>query len=240
MGFVFYEGPSQLDGKPVVAIATENSKNRKTGNLIQTWIVCKDVSPIEVMMKGKDSSVCGNCKLRKSICYVALHQAPLNIWRKYKRGEYPKYLNNNEPFRNQLLRIGSYGDCVAIPYRVWANILKVTRGHTSYSHSWSLKRFQKFKNIAMASCDSESEALKAQNMGWRTFRVKMSDAPRVEREIVCPASRQDLPKQITCSTCLLCDGTSGSSKNIVEDIHGIGFKVENFRKLSERLALPLV
>jgi hypothetical protein len=49
-GIVIYRGPSILDGSPIVVIATglgSGSSNRKTGALVQTWILRDDVSPIE-------------------------------------------------------------------------------------------------------------------------------------------------------------------------------------------------
>lgn len=39
MGKIIWEGKSRFDGKPIVCIATENSKNRKTGDMVQTWIL---------------------------------------------------------------------------------------------------------------------------------------------------------------------------------------------------------
>ena len=47
---VLYEGPSLLDGEPIVAILTglrSSSGNRKTGAMLQTWILRADVSPAE-------------------------------------------------------------------------------------------------------------------------------------------------------------------------------------------------
>jgi hypothetical protein len=42
-GVVLYEGPSELDGKPIVVVATFNSVNDKTGNMVQTWIIRSDM-----------------------------------------------------------------------------------------------------------------------------------------------------------------------------------------------------
>jgi hypothetical protein len=44
--FVIYDGPSLIDGKPIVAIAQVNTGNRKTGNMAQTWILRSDIDPI--------------------------------------------------------------------------------------------------------------------------------------------------------------------------------------------------
>lgn len=233
--FVFYKGPSQLDRKPIVAIATQNSRNKKTGNMVQCWIMREDINPIEAMMTAQDKSVCGDCKLRKSICYVALHQAPLNIWRAYKKGDIP-ILKNHWMFANKLVRFGAFGDPTAVPIKTWLNILSVTKGHTSYTHQWRKRKFQQYKSFTMASCDTEEEAKQAQKMGWRTFRVKMDSSPKVNGELVCPASRDDLKVSVTCSTCLLCNGNEyGRNRNIVEDIHGIKFKTQNFAKLQDKL-----
>ena len=38
-GVVVYEGASLLDGKPTVVIATRDTGNRKTGGMVQTFIM---------------------------------------------------------------------------------------------------------------------------------------------------------------------------------------------------------
>ena len=38
-GYVLHEGPSPFDGQPIVSIATLHSSNRKTGDMVQTWIL---------------------------------------------------------------------------------------------------------------------------------------------------------------------------------------------------------
>ncbi|MHC4071443.1 MAG: hypothetical protein ACYTGS_05340, partial [Planctomycetota bacterium] len=102
-GFVIYKGPSELDGKPIVAIATgfaKGSSNTKTGKgLIQTWILRADMSPIDAVHSGDDSSICGNCPHRGRVvdgrnvdrsCYVTVFQAPLVVFKAMLRGIYPK------------------------------------------------------------------------------------------------------------------------------------------------------
>ena len=40
-GYILYEGQSMIDGQDIVVIATgfdKDSKNSKTGDMIQTWI----------------------------------------------------------------------------------------------------------------------------------------------------------------------------------------------------------
>lgn len=63
-GFVFYDGPSSINGAPIVGIATMESRNGKTGNMIQTFIVRADQHPLEALSTGADSAICGDCALR--------------------------------------------------------------------------------------------------------------------------------------------------------------------------------
>ena len=67
LGVVLYEGPSLLDGQPIVVIATglaRLSANPKTGDMVQTWVLCRDVDPFAAIHNGQDVSVCGDCPLR--------------------------------------------------------------------------------------------------------------------------------------------------------------------------------
>jgi len=66
-----WRGPSPIDGAPIVMImtglsrlASEQSKNRKTGPMVQTHIVRQDMAPVVAMMGGHDKSICGDCPLR--------------------------------------------------------------------------------------------------------------------------------------------------------------------------------
>ena len=54
-GVVLYDGPSKLDrSKNVIVIATFSSQNRKTGDMIQTWILVKDHTPVAASKIGAD------------------------------------------------------------------------------------------------------------------------------------------------------------------------------------------
>jgi hypothetical protein len=50
---ILYEGPSMIDGKPIVVIATVGSANSKTGAMVQTWIMRQDVEPHHALKTGK-------------------------------------------------------------------------------------------------------------------------------------------------------------------------------------------
>jgi len=75
---VVWEGDSPVDGAPLVAVVTNldlPSKNRKTGDMAQLYILRSDMRPVEAVTTGADSATCGNCPLRPSQtdgvkCYV--------------------------------------------------------------------------------------------------------------------------------------------------------------------------
>jgi len=52
--FIIWEGPSELDGKPIVLIATSGGsiKNRKTGGMVQTYILRSDMPPNEALPRN--------------------------------------------------------------------------------------------------------------------------------------------------------------------------------------------
>jgi hypothetical protein len=93
-GVILYRGPSMLDGAPIVAILTglaSSSLNPKTGDMLQTWIIREDVSPVDATRTGDDASVCGDCKHRPAnmgSCYVTVFQAPRSVHAAYHRGVY--------------------------------------------------------------------------------------------------------------------------------------------------------
>ena len=221
---VLFEGPSQIDGSPIVAIATFGSKNSKTGNMIQTWILRSDIDPIEAVRSEKDDAICGACPFRGSFaartCYVNVGQAPLSVWRAYKRGSYG-WLDISDPwlhkFSGKMLRLGSYGDPVAVPAEVWRPLIEVSKGHTGYTHSWRLPVAANFKPWLMASTETLSGYRQAKADGWRSFRVVAGERSLQDTEILCPSDR------VTCAQCRLCNG-AGEAKDIGIIVHGPGAK----------------
>ncbi|MBT6046701.1 MAG: hypothetical protein HOG49_07760, partial [Candidatus Scalindua sp.] len=91
-----YEGPSELDGEPIVVIVTglKRTDNRKTGTMLQSFIMLQNTPPCDAANQGLDSSICGDCKHRKwGTCYVNLGHSPYNVYKAYKRGSYPQIDN---------------------------------------------------------------------------------------------------------------------------------------------------
>ncbi len=239
-GAVIYRGPSALDGKPIVVIATglkSGSNNEKTGDLIQTWIMREDLAPTDAIKTGEDASICGDCPHRGKIedgrnvgrsCYVAVFQAPLTVWKTFQRGGYPDATAMGAAqalFTGRKVRLGSYGDPAAVPLHVWHSALAKVKACTGYTHQW--RKAAGLSAYCMASCDSANDATEAKACGFRTFRVTALSAPADKRqgEVVCPASAEAGFKT-TCSACLACGGHSAKAKaSIVITVHGVASKI---------------
>jgi hypothetical protein len=220
---ILYEGTSNIDGSPIVVIATKNSKNAKTGNMIQTWIIRSDIDPLTAIKTGCDYSICGNCPHRghngkKRSCYVQVYQAPLSVYRAYKRGVY-KVLSPADYaqyFNGYHLRIGSYGDPAMVPSKLWRTIIQYTAGHTGYTHQWrELDDGKSLKGIVQASCDNLADYIDAKKQGWHTFRVTIDEEKKQDNEIIC----LNLSNGLTCEKCGRCNGCS---RDIVIRVHGFG------------------
>lgn len=225
-----------LDGKPIVAIATgvfgSKTENRKTGNMIQTWIIRRDMHPqiaVKTASKNKINgktisnsySVCGDCKhLHFKSCYVNLAHGPSNIFDAFHRGRYVSLDDNNiQEFKNRSLRIGSYGDPASIPTRIWGKLCKISSGWTGYTHQWE-NCDPDLKYMVMASVDTQKEHNRASTRGWRTFRVRLEGEEKNNDEMICPASIE-AGQKTNCENCGACSGLySKCSLNCTIIAHG--------------------
>ena len=238
--YIIYRGPSELDGEPIVVVATgfaKGSTNTKTGGgLIQTWILRDDIDPVVAANTGADSAICGQCPHRGVVidgknvgrsCYVTLFQAPLNVWRTLHRGNYPMADDLAELFDGRGVRLGAYGDPAAVPLKVWQAVMSRAAFGTGYTHQW-LTAPLGFAEYVMASCDSATERAMAVAMGYRTFTVRAASDPLAKGEITCPASAEAGHKT-TCDKCKACGGTASKAKcNISIIAHGAPSKVNAF------------
>ena len=198
--------------------------NPKTDNdfksMVQTWIMLRDTPPHEAVKAGNDEGVCGNCIQRPSVggaCYVKTFQAPLSIWRAYKRGNYNSVINL-ENLRGAELRLGSYGDPSAVPFDIWRNLIDKVQPRlmTGYTHQMSHKAFDKrMAEVCMISADTPKVALKAHAQGFRTFRMTTDTEQLLPNEIICPNDTDG----VKCIDCGLCDG-AGDKPNIAILAHG--------------------
>jgi len=228
-GFVLCEFNSPLDNKPLVAILTLDSDNRKTGNMCQVWIMLRDINPVEAIETGDDYAICGNCIHRKNnvtkkrSCYVNVGQSPNSIWKAYKRGRYPDALDNidavGKMLKGRSIRWGAYGDPALIPFPIFETFNDMAVTHTGYTHQWKEKSSQIYKKYFQASCDGFQDYLDATAHGWRTFSVLPVGVKDNSFGKQCPATVDNSMAQ--CITCKLCDG---AKQNIFVEAHGSGKK----------------
>jgi hypothetical protein len=224
-GFVFFDGPSQIDGAPIVGIAVLESENGKTGDMVQTYILRADVDPVSALRTGEDRSICGDCVHRPAndgACYVNVAQSVQSVYWAWFRGAYELVapIVGARMIQGRKLRMGSYGDPAAIPAQFWKQLAKYTSGHAGYTHQWRRPIARGLRTLVMASADSASDRDVARAMGWRTFRVRTADESLGAREIVCPASPEGGDRR-QCVTCLACDGADRAGKVSVSIIvHG--------------------
>ena len=221
---IIYNGPSLLDGKPIVVIATFSNRNKKTGAVVQTYILCRDINPLEASKTGADFTICGNCIMRGEVttdpvrkqakgrkCYVNLGQGVLIVWKAFQRGVY-KTGPARDMGRGRFVRVGTYGDPAACPAHVWEELLSEADTWTAYSHQSGWR-----PDIAMQSADTKAEAEAHWSNGHRTFRV-IADLGQLDKakEALCPASKE-AGRRVQCTACKLCKGSSrGKSIAIVE------------------------
>lgn len=229
-GFVFYDGPSALDGAPIVGIAILRSDNRKTGDMVQTYILRADEHPVAAIRSGADASICGDCMHRgdpsigrKRSCYVNVGQSVAAIWGAWVRGAYPLAAPTDgaRMLAGRVVRIGSYGDPAAIPAEHWQALIAHADGHTGYTHQWRQAHAQALHSIVMASADSPTDRDAARAMGWRVFRVRTADQALAAREIACPASPEGGNRR-QCIDCQACDGAgvNATRASVAIIVHG--------------------
>lgn len=207
----------------IVVIGTNKTANRKTGPMLQTWILVRRSNPVRAIFRGEDKLVCGDCyhrgaRNRPRTCYVVVGHAPLGIWRKWKRGGYPKGTLHEFLQQNPRLpiRIGAYGDPGMLPVGFWDPVKEHRAGWTGYTHRWRTR--PDLRGILMASTDNVVEDLEARLAGWRTFMVRRPDAVAADH-ITCPATTTP---NVHCNSCQLCKGTTLSAPSISVEAHGVG------------------
>jgi len=230
-GFVLFEN------ELIAAIATgfrRPSKNPKTGEMIQVFILVKALDPVRAIKTGSDSLICGDCQFRLIVkklkkkrivikgrrCYVRVYQAPLAIYRAWRRGAYPflKPENFAQVFTGRAVRWGAYGDPAFVPFPIVSAISALASSWTGYTHQWKNPIFAQYKNFFMASADTLEDHESARAAGWRTFRVLVPGSAPAPGEIRCVNETRG----IQCIDCKLCKGAAIGAKSIAIDAHGAG------------------
>jgi hypothetical protein len=216
-GFILHEDSQRV----IIATGFESpSDNRKTGDMIQVWILVRSMDPVRAIKEGLDRLICGNCVHRGNgdgsgrSCYVNVGQAPLGIWRAWQAGNYP-LLRSLEVFTGRRVRFGAYGDPTHLPLSLALAIAGASSGWTGYTHQWRKPSLQGWRSLLMASVDSVAELVIARSLGWSTFRVGSEASVG---ESLCASERVGTP----CAECLLCAGSRNGLESVHIPPHGTG------------------
>jgi hypothetical protein len=237
LGYIAYEGPSEIDGAPIVVIVNKidsDSENEKTGALVQTFILRSDVAPTDALKTGDDASICGDCVHRPYLiatgesdappCYVNVGRSVRSVYEAYKRGRYTRAdaATIARALAGKIVRLGTYGDPAAAPVRTWEQITRYAAGRRGYTHQWNRPGFDAsaWARLVMASADTIDEAAHANLLGMRVFRVSIG-VDKQPGETICPASAEG-GKKSTCAKCTLCAGTSIQARDVVIADHATG------------------
>lgn len=237
LGFVLWRGLSPFDGEPIVAIATLKTRNGKTGNMVQIWILHDDQNPVAALHANTNGSICGDCplqgvddgngKLTGRACYVNVGQAPNQIHKAYAAGRYADYDRSRHEFifHGRKVRLGAYGDPAMLPIDLVEYLCTVADGHTGYSHQLLGMKDRELANRyakwLMISCHNPAQHREARRRGWRAFTIvheKHAEQGRLPDDAVeCP----NYTHGVTCEQCMLCQGTSKSAKSVYVIGHSV-------------------
>jgi hypothetical protein len=217
---IIYKGPSLLDGKPIVVIATYSKRNAKTGVVVQTYILVDGINPLEASKTGADFSICGTCAMRGEVttdptrkqaknrrCYVNLGQGVLIVYKSFLRGVYA--IADNISDRKS---IGRKSLCAR--RNLWRPRCRPARclGRSSF-RSRHFHRVQSSIGMATRYCNAIGRQSRASfhehwKAGRRTFRV-IADLGQLDKqnEALCPASKE-AGRRVQCTACKLCKGSA--------------------------------
>jgi hypothetical protein len=113
------------------------------------------------------------------------------------------------------IRLGSYGDPMAVPEYIWRSLTSAAEYVTAYTHGANA-----MPDLVMTSADNQAQAESAWDRGERTFRVISAlDKVIKGKEILCPAS-DEAGNRATCASCKLCGGNSVKAKSVAIVAHG--------------------
>jgi hypothetical protein len=217
-GAVLYRGPSQITGDNIVAIAIYSSRNAKTGNMAQVYILRDDMSPRDAVNSKADDAICGSCQHRGTTCYVQIDKGPSMVYKSFIAGKYDEPETLDGALAGYKIRWGAYGDPAALPLWVLERASQGCIGVTGYTHQWRVCD-PGFARFCMASVDDWVERIMAKGKGYRTFRVS-AEGERGKKEFTCPASKE-AGNVTDCMSCMACGGTSSSnSADVTIQLHG--------------------
>jgi hypothetical protein len=205
-GYLLHEG--EKNGHPFAVIATLKTSNRKTGNMVQIWFILRDISPVEAVKQGLDAkTICSECPFAAGNgCYVNVGQAPLGIWKAYRKGRYPVLnpVDYAKVFSGRSVRFGAYGNPSLLPISMVKAIASVSTGWTGYFHDWRTNPFAaEYAKYFMASTETQNSFAEASRLKLRVFHASPIQP---ENTLECLSET----KGLECASCKLCAGLSKS------------------------------
>jgi len=208
-GYLLHTGT--VSGRAFLAIATLETDNRKTGDMVQIWFVLRDVHPVAAVKEGVDfATICRECPFASGRgCYVNIGQAPLAVWRAFHRGRYPFLppADYGRVFAGRRVRFGAYGNPTLLPLVLVDRIARISAGWTGYFHDWrSNPQAADYGRYFMASTETADSFKAAIAAGFRTFHVSPAQP---EGTVECLSDARGM----TCAECRLCNGRFGSAGN---------------------------
>jgi hypothetical protein len=196
------------------------SVNRKTGEMIQTYLLDKETLTTEPKVFG---AKCAGCPM-VSKCYVSNDKMSVRrTVKKLLNGEACSYkfstLDEVLPLlRGERVRLGTYGDPSALPLHDLQKICKTSDGWTGYTHFFR-EIDSDYSLYLMASVESLEGELLAHSLGYLTFRVLLKEDENLEvtkKSIQCLNVENDKTLvSLQCVDCLICSGTKGRGKKSV-------------------------
>jgi hypothetical protein len=176
--------------------------------------------------------------MRNGACYVNVGQAPLTLWRAYKKGSMARLDETHRSlFKDKVLRLGSYGDPAAAPIELWDKLTSWSKAWLGYTENWRHGE-QALRKYCMASVHTPTELELAKSLGWKTFRVKLPEEIIDSNEFICPKSKpEDSPGYRQCFECKACRGGewTGHATPVI-DVHGWDYRKNRFKEYRLSLA----
>ncbi len=201
----------------VLTCLVNASKNDKTGDMIQSYLISKDLLNADTVHFGSKCTTCPmitKCYVNKDKLSVrgALRRLTNNESTSYKDVSFNEALKHIER-SDKGLRLGTYGDPSILPLSDIEMLVKAARFHTGYTHYWDSIPTQ-YSKFLMASCENEEQELFAKSLGYRAFRVLLKDQNQHKVNkgtIEC----LNVTHGLTCAKCKLCDGNNKGSKKSI-------------------------
>ncbi len=237
LGVILHRGVSSFDGSPyVVIMPLGKSSNKKTGSMLQTYIIRSDMHPVEAVRSEQDGAICHDCPMRGLVgfpkrpdyvdvspnrkgrkakhkrfraCYVNVGQGPAMVYGAYQRGRYVDYdpVLHDQYIRGRKIRFGTYGEPVLIPLGLVRHLAGLSVGWTGYTHQWSNLLYADYKLFLMASVHGLTGPWSREHAKSLGWRTfRTMRGGEPAEDEVLCPASLEAGHRLSCLTCRLCDG----------------------------------